>query len=78
MDKIAQSLKNQCLVELQKPFKIIVTGAIAPDEAQQMGLNSITGLDNLYSGSLRGEEVLALAQHKAIDSIELDSDMNIL
>jgi hypothetical protein len=78
MDKIQKSLKDQCLVDLQKPFKIIVTGAIAPEEAMRMGLNTIAGLDNIYSGSVLGETILTIAQHEAIDSIELDNEMSIL
>jgi hypothetical protein len=78
MNKIQHTLKDQCLANLQKPFKVIVTGAIASEQAAQMGLNAIAGLDNIYSGSLLGEDILALEQHQAIDSIEPDSEMSIL
>lgn len=78
MDKIQLSLKNQCLADPQRPIKVIVTGFIAPEKATQMGLNSIEGLDNIYSGSLRGEAIFAIGKLEPIDSIELDSDMDIL
>jgi hypothetical protein len=78
MSKIQNALKDQCLANLQKTFKVIVTGAITPEQATQMGLHTIAGLNNIYSGSLSGEEVLALEQHQAVDSIEPNSEMNIL
>jgi hypothetical protein len=78
MDKIQQSLKNQCLTDPKKAVKIIVTGFIAPEKVMQIGLDSIDGLDNIYSGSLTGEDILTLEKLEAVDSIELDSDMDIL
>ncbi len=78
MDKIQISLKNQCVADPKRLLKVIVTGFIAPEKAMQMGLDSIEGLDNIYSGSLRGEAILAIEKLETIDSIELDSDMEIL
>jgi hypothetical protein len=78
MSKIPTSLQQQCLANLQKPFNVIVTGTLASDEATQLGLASLTGLDNIYSGSLLGETILTMAQQKTIDSIELDGEMGIL
>lgn len=78
MDKIQNTLKEQCLVDPKKSFNIIVTGAITPEQATQMGLNTIAGLENIYSGLLAGEDILNISQHTAIDSIESDSDMSIL
>ncbi len=78
MNKIQNTLKDQCLADLKKPFKIIVTGAIAPEQVAQMGLHATAGLDNIYSGSLLGEDILAIAGHEAVDSIESDGEMGIL
>lgn len=78
MDKIQKSLKNQCLANPKRLLKIIVAGFIAPNNAMQMGLASIEGLNNIYSGSLMGEAILAIEQLEMIDIIELDSDMEIL
>lgn len=78
MDKIQTSLKDQCLADPQTPVKVIITGSIAPEKAMQMGLDSIAGLDNIYSGSLIGAAILAIEKLETIDSIELDSDMEIL
>jgi hypothetical protein len=78
MNKITKALKNQCLADLQKPFEVIVTGSITPEQAMQMGLNTVAGLNNIYSGSLLGKDILAIEKHEAIDSIELNGQMNIL
>ncbi|MCI0654556.1 MAG: hypothetical protein L0Y39_08785 [Methylococcaceae bacterium] len=78
MDKIKKNLKGQCQSDLKKEFKIIVTGSIKPEEATQIGLNPITGLDNIFSGSVTGEKIIAIEKLKTVDSIELDSNMEIL
>ena len=78
MDKIQQALKNQCLADPKKPVKVIVTGFVAPEKAMQIGLDSIEGLDNIYSGSLTGKDILAIEKLDTVNSIELDGEMNIL
>lgn len=78
MDKIQESLKLQCLADLKSPIKVIVTGFVAPEKAMQMSLKPINGLDNIFSGSLTGEDILAIEQLETIERIEFDSDMGIL
>jgi hypothetical protein len=78
MSKLPTALQQQCLASPQTPFKVIVIGTLASDEATQLGLASLTGLDNIYSGSLLGETILTMAQQETIDSIELDGEMGIL
>ncbi|OTE96652.1 hypothetical protein BCS42_12325 [Crenothrix sp. D3] len=78
MNKIQTALKNQCLADPKEPVSVIVTGFITPEKAKQIGLDSIAGLDNIYSGSLLGENILTIAELEAIDSIELDADVGML
>lgn len=78
MDKIKKSLKHQCQADLKRPVKVIVTGYVALEKAMQIGLKPMNGLDNIFCGSLTGEDILAIEKLETIESIELDSDMGIL
>lgn len=77
MDKIEKELKNQCDADPNSEFKIIVTGSLTPEEATKLRLRSITGLDNMYSGSLAGEKILTIEKLETVNSIELDRNMEI-
>lgn len=78
MDKIEKELKGQCQSDPNKEFKIIVTGSITPEEATKIGLDSIAGLDNIYSGSLTGEKILTIETLKTVNGIEPDRNVEIL
>ena len=77
MDKIEKDLKDQCHADPNSEFKIIVTGSLTPEEATKLRLRSITGLDNMYSGSLAGEKILTIEKLETVNSIELDRNMEI-
>jgi hypothetical protein len=78
MDKIEQELKDQCHSDLNKEFKIIVTGSITSEEATKMGLDSIEGLENIYGGLLTGKKILSIEKLETVNSIELDRNMEVL
>ncbi|MES2546618.1 MAG: hypothetical protein V4575_02860 [Pseudomonadota bacterium] len=78
MDKINNALKQKCLSHLSKPIQVVVVGLLTTEEVFNLGLTPINGLDNLYKGSLTGQQILNLEKLDAIKSIEFDINMHVL
>lgn len=78
MTKTDADFKNQVLTNLNEEFNILVTGTMAADKAKKVGLEPIKGLDNIFTGALKGKEILKLEKSHGIESIELDKSQKIL
>lgn len=78
MDKIDRTLRKTCLSHLNKPIQIVLLGLLTVEELLALDLMPIDGFDNLYKGKLTGQKILELEKVDAIQSIEIDADMNVL
>ncbi len=77
MSKIEKNLKKQCQSEPEREFELIVTGSLDSKTAKQLGLEPLSGLDNIFSGTLTGSKVLEIADIETLESIEADGVVEI-
>ncbi len=78
MSKIEKKLKQQSESNQENEFQVIVTGFIHPERAEKFGLKPFSGLDNIYSGSLTGANILELGDIETVESVEPDGTVEIL
>jgi hypothetical protein len=77
MSKIENNLKEQCKLEPESEFNLIITGFLESEKVKQLGLEPFSGLDNMYSGTLTGSKVLEVADIETVESVELDGVVGI-
>lgn len=73
MEKIEINLRNQILKQPNDLYTIIVV--CKSDSPLSGDLKAIPENENLYSGSIAGNEILLLEKSEGIVSIEADSEM---
>ncbi|MBC8081708.1 MAG: hypothetical protein H7Z21_00725 [Hymenobacter sp.] len=82
MATLNQQLKEQSTMQPEALLQVVLTSSKTASQLQAAGLGGkvepIPGLDGIFKGAFTGRQVLALAQHPDIDSIEADEEVKTL
>jgi hypothetical protein len=77
MKKIEKNLEEAIRQNPEKNYRILITTKEGTELNTFKIENAKKLMDNIFSAELKGSKIQSIAEQKAVESIELDSEMSI-
>lgn len=77
MKKIGKNLEDAIRKNPEKKYRVLITTKEGTESNTFKIENAKKLMENIFSAELKGSKIQSIAEQKAVESIELDSEMSI-